>query len=111
MKNINMAYAVCFGLMILNSCFNLDEEPFSEIIEEDYHSRKQPIGGAAGYRLFRFVSLWTGMVIFDLQEESGMRLSLRHIRMVGDDSGVYKKMHMHAWTNQRDNSNNLVLLL
>lgn len=30
-------YALCASAMLsISSCFNLDEEPYSEIIEEDY---------------------------------------------------------------------------
>ena len=32
-------YALCASAMLsISSCFNLDEEPYSEIIEEDYVS-------------------------------------------------------------------------
>lgn len=95
-------YAVCFGLMLsLNSCFNLDEEPFSEIIEEDYVPTTDDEVAllATAYSPLRFIMDWYGY--FDLQEESGDVIVTPTRPNGWDDGGVYKKMHMHTWTNQQ----------
>ena len=65
-------YALCASAMLsISSCFNLDEEPYSEIIEEDYVPTEADEIAllATTYSQLRFVMDWYGL--FDLQEESG----------------------------------------
>ena len=51
-------YALCASAMLsISSCFNLDEEPYSEIIEEDY----VPTEADVGYHLFT-ITLCDGLV-------------------------------------------------
>lgn len=95
-------YAACLGsLLSLNSCFNLDEEPFSEIIEESYEPTEADEMSLLGttYTPLRFIMDWYGY--FDLQEESGDVIVTPTRPNGWDDGGVYKRMHMHTWTNQQ----------
>ena len=95
-------YAVCLSLLLsLNSCFNLDEEPFSEIIEEQYEPTEADEISLLGtiYSPFRFILDWYGY--FDLQEESGDVIVTPTRPNGWDDGGVYKRMHLHTWTNMQ----------
>lgn len=95
-------YAVCLGsLLTFSACFNLDEEPFSEIIEDTYTPTTDDEVSllATAYSPLRFIMDWYGY--FDLQEESGDVIVTPTRPNGWDDGGVYKKMHMHTWTNQQ----------
>lgn len=95
-------WAVCLSsLVTLSSCFNLDEDPYSEVLEESYVPTPEDEIAflATTYAPLRFIMDWYGY--FDLQEESG-DVIVTPTRPTGwDDGGVYKKMHMHTWTNQQ----------
>lgn len=95
-------YAVCLGSMLaLSGCFNLDEEPYSEIIEDTYTPTADSEVSllATVYSPLRFIMDWYGY--FDLQEESGDVIVTPTRPNGWDDGGVYKKMHQHTWTNQQ----------
>ena len=56
-------YALCASAMLsISSCFNLDEEPYSEIIEEDYVPTEADEIAllATTYSQLRFVMDWYG---------------------------------------------------
>lgn len=94
--------AVCLGSMLsLSSCFNLDETPYSEILEEDYVPTEEDEVAllATTYSQLRFIMDWYGY--FDLQEEPGDAIVTPTRPNGWDDGGVYKRMHMHTWTNQQ----------
>ena len=96
------AYAFCLcSLLSLNSCFDLTEEPFSEIIEDTYVPTEEDEVAllATAYSPLRFIMDWYGY--FDLQEEPGDVIVVPTRPTGWDDGGVYKKMHMHTWTNQQ----------
>lgn len=95
-------YLLCAtGLLGLNSCFNLDEEPYSEIIEEDYVPTTADEAAllATTYSQLRFIMDWYGM--FDLQEEPGDVIVTPTRPNGWDDGGTYKQMHKHTWDNQQ----------
>ena len=55
-------YALCASAMLsISSCFNLDEEPYSEIIEEDYVPTEADEIALFGYHLFT-ITLCDGLV-------------------------------------------------
>lgn len=95
-------YALCLGSMLtLNGCFNLDEETYSEITEDVYVPSTEdevPVLATA-YTPLRFIMDWYGY--FDLQEESGDVIVTPTRPNGWDDGGVYKRMHLHTWTNQQ----------
>lgn len=87
-------YALCASAMLsISSCFNLDEEPYSEIIEEDYVPTEADEIAllATTYSQLRFVMDWYGL--FDLQEESGDVIVTPTRPNGWDDGGTYKQMH------------------
>lgn len=95
-------YALCASAMLsISSCFNLDEEPYSEIIEEDYVPTEADEIAllATTYSQLRFVMDWYGL--FDLQEESGDVIVTPTRPNGWDDGGTYKQMHKHTWDNQQ----------
>ena len=83
-------YALCASAMLsISSCFNLDEEPYSEIIEEDYVPTEADEIAllATTYSQLRFVMDWYGL--FDLQEESGDVIVTPTRPNGWDDGGTY----------------------
>lgn len=84
---------VCF-----TSCFNLDEDVYSEITEKSFTASEQDIISLMGsaYVPLQYILDWQGL--FDLQEESGDAI-ITPVRPNGwDDGGVYQRMHKHTWT-------------
>ena len=86
--------------MTLTGCFNLDEEPYSEITEESFVPTEQDAAAlmAKAYTPLNFIFNWYGY--FDLQEEPG-DIIITPTRPNGwDDGGVYRAMHQHTWHDQ-----------
>ena len=86
--------------LTLTGCFNLDEEPYSEITEESFIPTEQDAAAlmAQCYTSLRYIYDWQGL--FDLQEESG-DVIITPTRPNGwDDGGVYRAMHQHTWHDQ-----------
>lgn len=86
--------------LTLTGCFNLDEEPYSEITEESFIPTEQDAAAlmAQCYTSLRYIYDWQGL--FDLQEESG-DIIITPTRPNGwDDGGVYRAMHQHTWHDQ-----------
>lgn len=106
MKYGIMALLAC-STMTFTGCFNLDEEPYSEITEESFIPTEQDAAAlmAKAYTPLRFIYDWYGY--FDLQEESG-DVIITPTRPNGwDDGGVYRAMHQHTWhdrSGQPDNT-------
>lgn len=87
------------GFLSVNSCTNLDEEVFSEVLSKDFKpgERDLPSIVAPVYASFRSLMFgWQGY--FDLQEESADHI-ITPVRPNGwDDAGTYRRMHQHNWT-------------
>ena len=99
MKYGILALLAC-STMTLTGCFNLDEEPYSEITEETFIPTEQDAAAlmAKAYTPLRFIYDWYGY--FDLQEESG-DIIITPARPNGwEDGGVYRAMHQHQWHDQ-----------
>lgn len=87
--------------MILTGCFNLDEEPYSEITEESFIPTEQDAAAlmAKAYTPLRYIFDWQGL--FDVQEEAG-DVIITPTRPNGwDDGGTYRRMHQHQWDDQQ----------
>mgnify|MGYP006909008873 CR=1 FL=1 len=96
-------YALCASAMLsISSCFNLDEEPYSEIIEEDYVPTEADEIAllATTYSQLRFVMDWYGL--FDLQEESGDVLSHLPARTAGMTEVLTSKCTNTLGTTSKD---------
>ncbi|MGP1436703.1 MAG: RagB/SusD family nutrient uptake outer membrane protein [Phocaeicola sp.] len=95
-------YALCASAMLsMSSCFNLDETPYSEIVEEEYVPTEADEVAllATTYSKLRYVMDWYGL--FDLQEEPGDVIVTPTRPNGWDDGGTYKQMHKHTWDNQQ----------
>jgi hypothetical protein len=94
-------YAIAASLMMmLPSCFNLDEEVFSEVTEESFIPTEKDVAAllASAYSPLTYIFDWQGL--FDVQEESG-DVIITPTRPNGwDDGGVYRRMHQHTWTSE-----------
>ncbi|QBQ43078.1 RagB/SusD family nutrient uptake outer membrane protein [Sphingobacterium psychroaquaticum] len=94
-----MTALVGFGLLSFNSCTDLSEEVFSEVLEKEYQPQERdlPTILAPVYASFRNLMFgWQGY--FDLQEESADHI-ITPVRPNGwDDAGTYRRMHQHTWT-------------
>ncbi len=84
------------------SCTNLDEKVYSEVLEKDFKpaERDLPFILAPIYAPFRRMMLdWQGYL--DLQEESADAI-ITPVRPNGwDDGGTYRRMHQHTWTSEQ----------
>jgi len=95
---IGLLMMAAAAVFCCTSCFNLDEEVYSEITEESFTASQEDIvalmGGA--YVPLQFIMDWQGL--FDNQEEPGDIL-ITPVRPNGwDDGGTYQRMHKHTWT-------------
>jgi len=85
-----------------NSCTNLDEEVYSEVLERNFQptERDLPYILAPVYAPFRTLMFgWQGY--FDLQEEPADAI-VTPVRPNGwDDGGTYRRMHQHNWTSEQ----------
>lgn len=87
---------------ILTSCFDLEEQVYSEVIQEGFVPTEQDINSLVGsvYLPFKdFVLNWQGY--FDLQEEPGDCIITPTRPNGWDDGGTYRRMHQHEWTSQQ----------
>ncbi|QGY44801.1 RagB/SusD family nutrient uptake outer membrane protein [Maribellus comscasis] len=88
-------------ILITSSCFNLDEEVYSEVLEETFTATEEDVVAlmASGYTPLRYIMGWQGL--FDVQEEPG-DVIITPTRPNGwDDGGTYKRMHFHTWDNEQ----------
>jgi hypothetical protein len=100
MKYGILALLAC-STMTLTGCFNLDEEPFSEITEESFVPSEQDVAAlmAPAYSNLRYIFQWQGY--FDTQEEPG-DIIITPTRPNGwDDGGTYRRMHQHKWNSEQ----------
>lgn len=100
MKTYKLGYYTIIAsfLLSLSSCFNLDEEVFSEVTENSFIPTDKDVAAlmASAYSPLTFIFDWQGL--FDVQEESG-DVVITPTRPNGwDDGGVYRRMHQHTWT-------------
>ncbi len=89
-----------FALSGLTSCFDLEEEVFSEVTEESFTATEQDVVAlvASAYAPLGFIFSWQGL--FDNQEEPG-DIMITPTRPNGwDDGGTYRRMHKHTWTDE-----------
>lgn len=94
------ALAACFMTTSLSSCFDLEEEVFSEVTEDSFIPTEKDVAAlmASAYSPLTFIFDWQGY--FDLQEESA-DVIITPTRPNGwDDGGVYRRMHQHTWTSE-----------
>ena len=85
----------------LSSCFNLDEEVFSEVTESSFIPTEKDMAAllASAYSPLTYIMNWQGY--FDLQEEPG-DVIITPTRPNGwDDGGTYRRMHQHQWTSEQ----------
>lgn len=83
--------------LMFTGCFNLDEEAFSEVVQEQFVPSDQDVAAllASTYSEFGAFFDWYGM--FDAQEEP-CDVIITPVRPNGwDDGGVYQRMHKHTW--------------
>lgn len=85
----------------INSCFNLDEDVFSEVTESSFIPTEKDMAAllASAYSPLTYIMNWQGY--FDLQEEPG-DVIITPTRPNGwDDGGTYRRMHQHQWTSEQ----------
>lgn len=96
---VNIFIFSLFMLGGLNSCTNLDEHIYSEIIADDLKPTEENVISvvAPAYTTMRDVLFgWTGF--FDVQEESSDEIVTPGRPGGWVDGGIYKTMHCHTWT-------------
>ncbi len=90
-------------LQLNNSCTNLDETVYSNIVAEQFKPTEADLFSVAGpsYTTLRgWLFGWHGN--FDLQEECSDEI-VTPVRPNGwNDGGVYKELHYHTWTSDHD---------
>ncbi len=109
MKKYKIGYiiAIVWMLFSLPSCFDLSEDVFSEINEDDFVPTEQDVIAlvASAYNPLQFAMDWFGY--FDSQEEPA-DVIITPVRPNGwDDGGRYQRMHKHKWSSGEDQPNNV----
>ena len=97
-KIFNTILAVAASMALVTSCFNLDEEAFSEIVQESFTPSEQDVASllASAYTPLAFFFDWQGL--FDALEEPA-DVVITPVRPNGwDDGGTYQRMHKHTWS-------------
>lgn len=82
---------------LFTGCFNLDEVPYSEILQERFEPSEQDVAAylASAYTELAYWFDWQGG--FDAQEEPA-DVVITPVRPNGwDDGGTYQRMHQHRW--------------
>ena len=82
---------------LCTACFNLDEVPYSEILQEKFEASDQDVAAylASAYTELAYWFDWQGG--FDAQEEPA-DVIITPVRPNGwDDGGTYQRMHKHTW--------------
>lgn len=108
MKNYkSILYLLFSGVCLCSTgCTDLDEEVFSEVTESTFTPTESDIASllASTYSPLRYSMSWRSG-LFDLQEEPG-DIIVTPTRPNGwDDGGMYKRMHLHTWTDQEEQPN------
>ncbi|MDY9918684.1 MAG: RagB/SusD family nutrient uptake outer membrane protein [Proteiniphilum sp.] len=83
------------------SCFNLDEQVFSEVTEESFIPTEKDMAAllASAYSPLTYIMNWQGY--FDLQEEPADCIITPTRPNGWDDGGTYRRMHQHQWTSEQ----------
>lgn len=91
---------IVIASVTFNSCFNLDEEVFSEVTEDSFIPTEKDMAAllASAYSPLTFIMNWQGY--FDLQEEPGDCIITPTRPNGWDDGGTYRRMHKHEWTSE-----------
>ena len=102
MKKIKLSIIalVAASATLLTGCFDLTEEAFSEILQEQFVPSDQDVAAltATAYTPLAYFMDWQGY--FDAQEEPSDEF-LTPVRPNGwDDGGTYQRMHKHTWTEE-----------
>jgi len=88
------------SLFTISSCFNLDEEVYSEITQASFTPTEQDVASllASAYADLPFFFDWQGL--FDAMEEPA-DVIITPVRPNGwDDGGTYQRMHKHTWSTE-----------
>ena len=98
MKKIKYSIlAILAASGICTGCFNLDEVPYSEILQERFEPSDQDVAAylASAYTELAYWFDWQGA--FDAMEEPA-DVVITPVRPNGwDDGGTYQRMHKHTW--------------
>ena len=99
--NIKYIFLLVISLITFNSCFNLDEEVFSEVTESSFIPTDKDVAAllASAYSPLTYIMNWQGY--FDLQEEPGDCIITPTRPNGWDDGGTYRRMHQHQWTSEQ----------
>lgn len=101
MKKIFVFALIACMSLTYNSCTDLSEEVFSEVLSTSYKPTEKDLSYivAPVYSSFRSLMFgWQGY--FDLQEEPADAI-ITPVRPNGwDDGGTYRRMHQHTWTSE-----------
>jgi starch-binding outer membrane protein, SusD/RagB family len=94
--------------VLFHSCTKLDEEVFSEVIEDNFVPIEKDVPAiiAPVYTVLRpMMAGWQGY--FDLEEESADQIITPARPNGWYDGGTYRRMHEHAWTPTQGQPNGL----
>ena len=96
-----LAIILAGSTLTIQSCFNLDEEVFSEVTEASFIPTDKDVAAlmASAYSPLTFILNWQGY--FDVQEEPGDNIITPTRPNGWDDGGTYRRMHQHQWTDQQ----------
>lgn len=94
---------LCFvaTALLFTSCFNLDEEVFSEVTESSFIPTEKDVAAllASAYTPLNFIMNWQGY--FDAMEEPADCIITPTRPNGWDDGGTYRRMHQHGWTSEQ----------
>jgi len=100
MKNLKISTIALLAAAMTSftACFNLDEEPFSEILQEKFTPSAQDVSAYLASAYTKLAYFWAWQGLFDAVEEPA-DVVITPVRPNGwDDGGTYQRMHKHTWT-------------
>ena len=102
MKKTYLGIILASTLVFANSCTDLDEKVYSEVLAKDYKPTEKDIPSLIGpvYAVMRPMMMgWQGY--FDVQEESADAIVTPARPNGWNDGGTYQRMHRHEWTSEQ----------
>ena len=108
-RHFILIFAIIFGgITLTNSCTDLDEVVYSQMMAEDFHPTEEDVLAimAPVYSIMRDVYFgWHGH--FDFQEESADVLVTPGRPNGWVDGGVYRRLHLQDWTAEQSHPGGL----
>jgi hypothetical protein len=88
---------VSIAAAFIQSCTNLDEELYSEVVPDDFYKTEEEFVSALG-AAYSALGGWANGDVFNMQETSTDEMAVPTRGQDWDDGGMWRRLHLHSWT-------------